>query len=125
MNYKGISMNKLVAVLFGLSMLPLAALADDVTLPKKVFAADKGPQTVDVSAYPDEIKDAYKMFSTKCSKCHTLARPINSDMTADSWKMYVKRMSNKPDSAISPDQGKTIYKFIKFYQAEKDAKKKP
>jgi hypothetical protein len=37
--------------------------------------------------------------------------------------MYVKRMSNKPDSGISQDQGKQIYSFLKFYQGEKDAKK--
>ena len=120
-----IPMNKLVAALLGLLTLPGSVRAQDaIALPKKVFAADKGPENVDVAAYPDEVKEAYKVFSTKCSKCHTLARPINSDMSADSWKMYVKRMSNKPDSAISPDQAKTIYKFLKFYQGEKDAKKK-
>jgi hypothetical protein len=124
MNDKNVSTKRLVAALLVLAGVPLAAWADDVVkLPKKEFAADKGPETVDVAAFPDDIKDAYKTFSTKCSKCHTLARPINTDMTADSWKMYVKRMSNKPDSAISPDQGKTIYKFLKFYQGEKDAKK--
>jgi hypothetical protein len=89
---------------------------------KKDFAADKGPDKVNVSAYPAEVQEDYRVFSAKCSKCHTLARPINTDLTADAWKMYVKRMSNKPDSGISPDQGKRIYSFLKFYQAEKDAK---
>jgi len=125
MNDSNISMKRLVAaVLMLVAAVPVVALADDVVkLPKKEFAADKGADSVDVSAYPADIKEAYATFSSKCSKCHTLARPINTDMTADSWKMYVKRMSNKPDSAISPDQGKTIYKFLKFYQGEKDAKK--
>lgn len=89
---------------------------------KKDFAADKGPDKVDVSAYPPEVQEDYRVFSAKCSKCHTLARPINTDLTIDAWKMYVKRMSNKPDSGINPDQGKRIYSFLKFYQGEKDAK---
>lgn len=90
---------------------------------KKDFAADKGPDKLDPAAFPAPIQEAYTMFAAKCSKCHTLARPINTDMTADAWKMYVKRMSNKPDSGISPDQAKTIYKFLKFYQGERDAKR--
>ncbi len=97
-----------------------STLADEQ---KKDFAADKGPDHLDVSGYPAEIQDSYKVFAAKCSKCHTLARPINTDMTAEAWKMYVKRMANKPDSGISPDQGKTIYRFLKFYQAQKDAKR--
>jgi len=87
---------------------------------KKVFAADKGPDKLDVSKYPKEIKESYQVFAQKCVKCHTLARPINTDMTNQGWKMYIKRMMNKPDSGISPKVGKTIYQFLKFRQAEKD-----
>jgi hypothetical protein len=89
---------------------------------KKDFAADKGPDKVDVGRFAAEVQEDYRVFAAKCSKCHTLARPINTDLTADAWKMYVKRMSNKPDSGISQDQAKRIYSFLKFYQAEKDAK---
>jgi hypothetical protein len=114
-----------------LSKAALAALTASLTLlvgptraeDKKDFAADKGPDKVNVSTYPAEVQEDYRMFAAKCSKCHTLARPINTDLTVDAWKMYVKRMSNKPDSGISQDQGKQIYSFLKFYQGEKDAKK--
>ncbi|HLG18226.1 MAG TPA: hypothetical protein VI895_00240 [Bdellovibrionota bacterium] len=91
---------------------------------KKEFTADKGPKEVDIGAFPPEVQTDYKVFASKCSKCHTLARPINTNMEAAAWKMYVKRMMNKPDSGISPDQGKTIYRFLKFYQDEKDKKKR-
>jgi hypothetical protein len=87
---------------------------------KKVFTADKGPKTLDVSSYPKEMQENYKIFAVKCVKCHTLARPINTDKTAQEWKLYVKRMMNKPDSGISPSIGKRIYKFLKFRQANKD-----
>jgi cytochrome c5 len=111
----------LAALAASLTLLAGPSRADD----KKDFAADKGRDKLDVSAYPAEVQEDYRVFSAKCSKCHTLARPINTDLTADAWKMYVKRMSNKPDSGISQDQAKRIYSFLKFYQAEKDAKNPP
>ena len=70
--------------------------------------------------YPKEMQENYKIFAVKCVKCHTLARPINTDKTAQEWKMYVKRMMNKPDSGISPSTGKRIYRFLEFRQAHKD-----
>ncbi|MBI3071772.1 MAG: hypothetical protein HYY84_06540 [Deltaproteobacteria bacterium] len=91
---------------------------------KKEFAADKGPDSIDVKGYPAKIRSMYKTFASKCSRCHTLARPINTDMSAGAWMRYVKRMMNKPDSGISPKLGKQIYQFLKFHQAKKDEKKK-
>jgi cytochrome c5 len=88
----------------------------------KTFEADKGPDKVDVSAFPANIQASYKVFATKCSKCHTLARPINTDMKKSEWKRYVKRMANKPKSGISDDDAKGIYEFLAFYQAKKDKK---
>jgi hypothetical protein len=92
--------------------------------PKKDFAADKGPDTVDVSGYPEKMQKAYEMFASKCSKCHTLARPINTNLKASEWKRYVKRMMNKPDSGISPSAGKVVYQFLRFHQGKKDEAKK-
>lgn len=37
---------------------------------------DKGPATINVSSYPPELQKSYKVFTEKCSKCHTIARPI-------------------------------------------------
>jgi mono/diheme cytochrome c family protein len=43
------------------------------------YANDLGPDTIDVSAYPAEHQAAYKnVLKVKCSKCHTAARPLNS-----------------------------------------------
>jgi len=87
---------------------------------QKVFEADKGQDYVDVSSFPVEIQERYSIFAKKCSKCHTLARPINTDFSFAKWKRYVKRMLNKPDSGISPNTGKKIYQFLKFYQAHRN-----
>lgn len=95
----------------------LAAQTSNVTLPQ-----DKGPDKIDVSAYPAPMQAAYKVFSTKCSKCHTIARPINTTMTQDEWSRYVKRMMHKPNSGISDSQGKQIFDFLSYDQANRKLK---
>ncbi len=76
---------------------------------------EKGPATVDVSKYPDAIKEDYEVFMTKCSQCHKLSRPINSDYaTPDEWSRYIKRMMHKPGSGISSGDGKKIYDFLVY-----------
>ena len=76
---------------------------------------EKGPQTIDVSKYPDGIKENYETFSTKCTQCHRLSRPINSDYaTPDEWSRYIKRMMHKPGSGISNAEGKKIYEFLVY-----------
>lgn len=79
----------------------------------RVDRFEKGPATIDVSKYPDGIKENYEVFSTKCSQCHKLSRPINSDYASpDEWSRYIKRMMHKPGSGISSADGKKIYEFL-------------
>ncbi|HMB71334.1 MAG TPA: transglutaminase-like domain-containing protein, partial [bacterium] len=80
----------------------------------KIFDADLGRAWIDVSAYPPEQQRAYALFAQKCSKCHTLARPINSSLSGDDWLAYVARMSRKPGSGISPGDGEEITAFLLF-----------
>ena len=87
----------------------LAAQSSNVTLPQ-----DKGPDKINVSAYPPDQQKGYKVFLDKCSKCHTIARPINTIMTLPEWSRYVKRMMHKPNSGIGDSQGKTIYEFLAY-----------
>jgi hypothetical protein len=76
---------------------------------------EKGAQTIDVSKYPDGIKDNYAVFAAKCTQCHKLSRPINSDYaTPDEWSRYIKRMMHKPGSGISTAEGKQIYDFLVY-----------
>lgn len=113
-------MHKMIRTLMiaGLSM-PLfaAAQSGNVTLPQ-----DKGPDKVNVSSYPVEQQKGYKVFTDKCSKCHTIARPINTTMTKDEWSRYVKRMMHKPNSGISDSQGKTIFEFLAYDQENRKDK---
>ena len=107
-------MHKALAIVAfaGLSIpLILMAQTSNVALPQ-----DKGPAKIDVSAYPAAQQQGYKVFTDKCAKCHTIARPINTTMTKEEWERYVKRMMHKPNSGISDSQGKTIYEFLAYDQ---------
>jgi len=85
----------------------------------KVFDADLGRAWIDVSAYPPEQQKSYALFAQKCSKCHTLARPINSSLQSGDWSAYVNRMSRKSGSGISPHDGETILAFLLFDSARR------
>ncbi|MBI2069498.1 MAG: hypothetical protein HYT79_02770 [Elusimicrobia bacterium] len=83
---------------------------------EKEFPWDKGPAEIDVSSYPKEQQENYKTFSVKCSKCHTLARAINSPYALpEEWEPYVKKMSKKKRSGLSnPAVVKKITEFLKY-----------
>ena len=111
-----------IAVVLGLAITASAALiaraADeplDAETKARVERFEKGPATVDVSKYPDGIKENYEVFSTKCSQCHKLSRPINSDYALpEEWSRYIKRMMHKPGSGISAGDGKKIFDFLAY-----------
>ena len=91
------------------------AQADDVPLDPKIAIYDKGPTKIDVSKYPPEMQKTYKLFTTKCSHCHTIARPINSEFVLeDEWERYIKRMMRNAGTFIAPEEGKQIYAFLVF-----------
>jgi len=81
-------------------------------------ARDRGPGTVDVSGYPAEQQENYVLFLDKCSKCHPVARPINSKFNAQEWKVYLKRMLRRPDCNTSVEQARMIYSFLKYYSEQ-------
>jgi cytochrome c5 len=87
----------------------------DAATKARIERFEKGPATIDISKYPDGIKDDHEVFSQKCSQCHRLSRPINSDYALpDEWSRYIKRMMRKPGSGISAGEGKKIYDFLVY-----------
>lgn len=81
------------------------------------YPADKGPNFIDVSNYPQEMQTLYNVFTRRCSKCHTVARPINSDFTPEEWKKYVQKMMRKAGSGLTPKTADQITKFL-IYDAQ-------
>ncbi len=106
-----------------------------------LFPNDAGPSEIDVSGYPKEMQLNYRLFTGKCSVCHTIARPINSqylELSAEEmktaktdepelfqdpkvvqpeenvWNRYVKRMMAKPACPIRGPEGKRIWQFLVY-----------
>lgn len=98
-----------------LALTTVAAIAQSPADEARLKKLDAGPKTIDVSQYPAEQQRAYKLFQTKCSSCHVIARGINSEMVVPAdWERYIKRMMYKPNSGISSDEGRTLYRFITY-----------
>ena len=84
---------------------------------KKVFPEDSGASTIDASKYPAEMRDVYgQQFSKRCSKCHTLARPINTRkvLLQSEWEAYTKKMMRKPGSGIKEPERRQIVRFLLY-----------
>lgn len=78
-------------------------------------AQDRGPNRIDVSKYPEHIKRSYKLFVKRCSKCHSLAKPINSSLCLpEEWEGYIKKILRNPDSGIYLPDAKNIYEFLVY-----------
>lgn len=76
---------------------------------------DAGPKVINVGQYSAEQQKAYKLFQTKCSSCHQLSRGIGTEMVVPAdWERYIKRMMYKPNSGISSDEGRTLYRFLVY-----------
>jgi mono/diheme cytochrome c family protein len=101
--------------LMGVLAAAAALRAQDEPLDPRIAKYDKGPAKIDVSKYPAEMQQNYKVFLVKCAKCHTVARAINSDFALEGeWERYVKRMMNKAGTFISPAEGKQIFDFAVY-----------
>jgi hypothetical protein len=76
--------------------------------------------TVDVSSYPADIQQAYKVFANRCSRCHPLSRPLNSTIRdPQHWIRYVQRMRLQPGSGIDAQNGAVILRFLLYYHGER------
>ncbi|NNE47718.1 MAG: photosystem P840 reaction-center cytochrome c-551 [Rhodothermales bacterium] len=109
--------NRIWSLVAVVALLAVAASssAQDPSSEEDLAEFDKGSQTIDVSTYPEEMQQKYEIFAERCSKCHTLARPINSDYALEEeWSRYVKRMMRKPGSGIAPKEAKQIFEFLAY-----------
>ena len=105
-----------VTALAGFGATPVRAADElDAETKARVERFEKGPATIDVSKYPQGVQENYEVFSQKCTQCHKLSRPINSDYALpDEWSRYIKRMMHKPGSGIGNAEGKKIYEFLVY-----------
>jgi len=105
------------AGLWGMAALTVGLRGQEKEAPldPRIAAYDRGPAKIDVSKYPKDMQDRYKVFAVKCVKCHKLSRPINCEFALeDEWERYIKRMMRKSGTFISEDDGKKIYEFLVY-----------
>jgi hypothetical protein len=115
--------------------------ADDEGPGGPPFPNDAGEAQLDVSKYPADIQADYKIFARRCSQCHNLARPLNSQylqltkeeqaaaktkepalfkdaklwQVSDTvWTDYVKKMQGKPGAIIRPSEFDKIVGFLVY-----------
>lgn len=93
-------------------------------LPAALAACAAGrSEGLDVATLPVEVRPDYELFAQRCSKCHSLARPLESGIKEDAfWKKYVERMRRQPGSGISPADEIPILRFLHYYSQDKNAK---
>ncbi len=92
------------------------------------FIAQCGPMhgsdEVDTAKLPPDLRADYAVFAQRCSKCHSLARPLTSGIDDDEyWKRYVERMRRQPASGISPEDEVPILRFLHYFSEEQKKKK--
>ncbi len=81
---------------------------------------------LDVATLPPDSRADYAVFARRCSKCHSLARPLNSGITDDeAWRMYVARMRRQPGSGINDEDAVVILRFLHVYALEQRRRKQP
>ena len=88
-------------------------------LPDTLYYADLGPETIDVSDYTAQQKYNYTVFKDECSRCHTLARAINSPVQSRLyWHFHLDRMSLhsrfRHQGPISAKEKKAILDFLDY-----------
>lgn len=85
-----------------------------------VFAVTAAPacsaRFVDEATLPTELREPYALFRVRCSKCHTIARPLNAPVRdATHWELYVARMRRVPGSGINETDAREILRFLVYY----------
>ena len=73
-----------------------------------------------VSQLPQEVRPAYDVFAFKCSRCHSLSRPLNAQIyDVPHWRAYVARMRKHAGSAISEGDAEVILRFLGYWAEQK------
>lgn len=65
---------------------------------------------------PTDLQTPYALFAARCSRCHTLSRPLNAPVhSTRHWELYVARMRRMPNSGINEADGREILRFLRYY----------
>lgn len=89
-----------------------------------LYYSDMGPDTVDVSAYPTQIRYDYQVFARKCALCHTLARSVNAPLVGRGWwEFYILGMRMRSRRAGLPLAKEEVTAILDFLEYDARARK--
>jgi hypothetical protein len=86
------------------------------------------PPPESITGIPEEkltpqVRADYDVFAQRCSKCHSLQRPLNASVDDDEhWVHYVAKMRRQPGSGISERDGEAILRFLHILVEQQRAK---
>jgi hypothetical protein len=99
----------------------VAALASSATV---LAGCRPSVEALDPTTLPENVRSDYHVFERRCSKCHSVARPLTSGITDQGqWESYVTRMRRQPASGITPEDQVVILRFLKYYSEDQLRKK--
>jgi hypothetical protein len=77
---------------------------------------------IDPTTLPRSVRADYELFAQRCSRCHSLAHPLNAGITdMNEWRNYVRRMRRQPGSGIAPEEEEPILRFLACYSGPRRA----
>ena len=89
------------------------------------FNGNKKDKPIDVSSYPANIQQGYKVFKYACSECHTMARGLRTTQTPAMASYWVLQMQALPAADFNDKQVTEIIDFINYYQSHLPKEKQP
>jgi hypothetical protein len=99
----------------------VVAVGAIIALSCATTVSNRTGDSLDTTQYPPDIRDAYKVFAVRCSRCHTLARPLNARIRdPQQWVRYVQRMRLNPASGINAKNGEIILRFLLYYMHQRE-----
>ncbi len=104
--------------LLAASLTALLALATSAVAQ---FGSHEEEVKVDVSSYPAEIQNGYKVFANKCSECHSLTSSLKQSRSPEGWTAEVRRMQAMASSHINNSEADLITKFLAYDETHRKA----
>ncbi|MHB8303664.1 MAG: hypothetical protein ACYDC6_12620 [Acidobacteriaceae bacterium] len=89
------------------------------------FNGNKKDKPIDVSSYPANVQQGYKVFKYTCTECHTQARGLRVTQTPAMASYWVQQMQAMPAADFNDRQAKEIIDFIDYYQSHLPKGKQP
>jgi hypothetical protein len=85
-----------------------------------IVGCAEGAAGVPPEQIPPDLRADYHVFAVRCSKCHSLSRPLQSGITDDRhWASYIARMRLQPGSGITADDAPRILRFLSYYSRQR------